>query len=465
MTPTQALRDTSPSSDISPVSATASLAARASALRYEHLTPEARTIVGHCLLDFFGVTLAGCHEPLANILAEQIAEDGGAPQATVIGRNTKVSIEQAALINGAMSHALDYDDVNLTMGGHPTVPVAPAVLALCEWRGLDGKRLVESFAAGFETECRLGRMMAPSHYRRGWHVTATVGAIGAAAAISNLLRLDAATTAHALGIAATQAAGLKSVFGTMCKPLHAGRAAAIGLQAARLASRGFTSNTDILDVPQGFAATQCDVIRPELAIQDPPGGFYLPRTLFKYHAACYLTHSSIEASNRLREQHRIAANDVARVTMKVDEGHLGVCNIEKPSSGLELKFSLRATNALALLGENTANDGLFSDTTAGRGDVVDLCRKFDIQTWKQKSSTLSEVTVEMKNGQHFTETFDVGIPITDLEAQGASLRRKFSALAEPLIGADRALALIEMTASLETVKNTLELMVPAVKVH
>lgn len=447
------------------VSATAFLAARASALRYEDLTRDVRTIVGHCMLDFFGVTLAGCREPLADMLGEQIAEDGGAPQATAIGRSTKVSLEQAALINGAMAHALDYDDVNMTMGGHPTVPVAPAVLALCEMRGLDGKRLVEAFAAGFETECRLGRMMAPSHYRRGWHVTATVGAIGAAAAISNLLRLDASQTAHALGIAGTQAAGLKSVFGTMCKPLHAGRAAAIGLQAARLAQRGFTSNPDILDVPQGFAATQCDVVRPELAIQDPPGGFYLPRTLFKYHAACYLTHSSIEASNRLRQKHAIAADTISKVTMKVDEGHLGVCNIEKPSSGLELKFSLRATSALALLGENTADDSLYSDATAARHEVIDLCRKFDIQTWTQKSSTMSEVTIETKGGERFTESFDVGIPMTDLGAQGASLRRKFSALTEPLIGDNRSLSLIEMTASLDTVKNVLELMEPASALH
>jgi 2-methylcitrate dehydratase PrpD len=355
-----------------PVLVTAVLAEKAANLRYDDLSPEARTVAGHCFMDFFGVTLAARDEPLANILAEQIAEDGGASQATVIGRGTRANIEQAALLNGAMSHALDFDDVNFGLGGHPTVPVAPAVLALAEHRKLDGKRLVEAFAAGFETECRIGQLVGRSHYQRGWHTTATVGTIGAAAAVSNMLRLDAATTAHALGIAATQAAGLKSVFGTMCKPLHPGRAAAIGLQAARLAQRGFTSNPAILDVEQGFAATLSERSNPGAALADPPGGWFLLQTLFKYHAACYLTHSSIEASNMLRREFALQADAIRKVTLSVDEGHLRVCNIEKPQTGLEVKFSLRATNALALLGENTADDATYSDATAKRGEIVDL---------------------------------------------------------------------------------------------
>src|SRR5262249_12993828 len=161
----------------------------------------------HCLMDWFGVTLGAWNEQLAQILAADIADEGGAAQATVVGRDTRVPVRQAALLNGAMSHALDFDDVNQAMGGHPTVPIAPAVLALAEFAKLDGKRLVEAFVAGFEAECRIGRFMGPSHYQTGFHNTATYGAIGAAAGVSNLLRLDVATTAQAMGIAATQAAG------------------------------------------------------------------------------------------------------------------------------------------------------------------------------------------------------------------------------------------------------------------
>ena len=448
-----------------PLLVTAVLAEKAANLRYDDLSVEARTVVGHCFMDFFGVTLAARDEPLAKILADQIAEDGGAPQATVIGRGTRANIEQAALLNGAMSHALDFDDVNFNLGGHPTVPIAPAVLALAEHRKLDGKRLVEAFAAGFETECRIGRLIGRSHYQRGWHATATVGTMGAAAAVSNMLRLDAATTAHAIGIAATQAAGLKSVFGTMCKPLHPGRAAAIGLQAARLAQRGFTSNPAILDVEQGFTATQSEDPNPAAALEEPPGGYYLPQTLFKYHAACYLTHSSIEASNMLRREFALQADAIRKVTLSVDEGHLRVCNIEKPQTGLEVKFSLRATNALALLGENTASDATFSDTIAKRGEVVDLCRKFEIATWKKKSHTLSEVAVHLNDGRVVRKEFDVGIPMTDLAAQGASLGQKFFGLAEPAIGAARAAQVAEISGKLDGVRNVGELMALVAKAN
>jgi 2-methylcitrate dehydratase PrpD len=462
---TAAARKSERSDTTEPVLVTAALAERAANLRYEDLSAEARTVAGHCFMDFFGVTLAALHEPLADILAAQIAEDGGTPQATVIGRGTRANIEQAALLNGAMSHALDFDDVNFALGGHPTVPVAPAVLALAEHRKLDGKRLLEAFAAGFETECRIGRLIGKTHYQRGWHTTATVGTMGAAAAASNMLRLDPATTAHAIGIAATQAAGLKSVFGTMCKPLHPGRAAAIGLQAARLAQRGFTSNPAILDVEQGFVATQSESPNPKAALAEPAGGYYLPQTLFKYHAACYLTHSSIEASNMLRREFALQVDAIRKVTLSVDEGHLRVCNIEKPQTGLEVKFSLRATNALALLGENTANDATYSDATAKRGEIVDLCSKIDIATWKKPSHTLSEVAVHLSDGRVVRKEFDVGIPMTDLAAQGASLTQKFMGLAEPVIGAARAKQVAEVSNRLDGVKDVGEVMALVAKAN
>src|SRR5437773_1764511 len=372
---------------------TMALAEKAANLRFDDISEPAKIVAGHCLVDWFGVTLGAWNEPLAEILAADIADEGGVAQATVVGRGVRVPVRQAALLNGAMSHALDFDDVNQAMGGHPTVPIAPAVLALAELARLDGRRLVEAFVAGFETESRLGRYMGPSHYQKGWHNTATYGTIGAAAAASNLLRLDAATTAQAMGIAATQAAGLKSVFGTMCKPLHAGRAAATGLQAARLAQRGFTSNPAILEVEQGFGATQSSTANAEAALADPPGGFYLPQTLFKYHAACYLTHSSIEASNMLRKQHALQADAISKVELKVNDGHLKVCNIQQPKTGLEIKFSLRATNALALLGENTADDSVFSDRTANRPDVVALRDKIEVKPLPVAPHTLSEVVV------------------------------------------------------------------------
>ena len=168
--------------------------------------------------------------------------------------NERLPAASAALINGAAAHALDFDDVNLAMPGHPSVAILPALLALAEERGSSGKDVLTAFVAGYELQCSVGRAIAPGHYDvLGFHATATVGSFGAAAACAHLLRLSLEQFATALGIAGTQAAGLKSMFGTMCKPLHAGKASYHGLVAAKLAMRGFTSRSDVIECQQGFA--------------------------------------------------------------------------------------------------------------------------------------------------------------------------------------------------------------------
>ena len=200
------------------------LADRVAGTHWDTIPPEAREVSKQALLDFLGVAVAGMEEPLARILREDAAEQGGHPQATVFATGERVSVQQAALINGSAGHAHDYDDVANDMTGHPTVPVAPVALALAEHNGATGTELLTALAAGIDTECILGRYAGGSHYQKGWHSTGTLGAFGATAAASRLMQLDRNTTARALGIAGTQAAGLKAQFGTMCKPLHAGHA-------------------------------------------------------------------------------------------------------------------------------------------------------------------------------------------------------------------------------------------------
>ncbi len=230
----------------------------------------------------------------------------------------------------------------------------PAILALAEAQGASGREIITAFVAGYETICRVGVLAAPGHYALGFHATGTAGSFGAAAACARLLRLDPARTAMALGIAGTQAAGLKSMFGTMCKPLHAGKAAQNGLLAARLAARGFTSRADVLECAQGFAATHGPDFQPEAALRPPPGGWYLRGNLFKYHAACYLTHAPIECAHAIAARPGFAAEAVREAVLHIDRGADAVCNIAVPRTGLEAKFSLRLTVALALAGIDTA---------------------------------------------------------------------------------------------------------------
>ncbi len=355
-----------------PVGPTLELAKRITQTSYDGLSAESCTVASQALMDFIGVTLAGMDEPLARILRSQVDDEGGHSQACILGTGCRASVRQAALVNGAAGHAHDYDDVHDAMIGHPTVPVAPAVLALGEHLGVSGADALAAFCAGVEAECILGRYAGASHYARGWHATATLGTFGAAAAAARLLRLDPQRTASALGIAGTQAAGLKSQFGTMCKPLHAGHAAATGVEAALLASRGFTSRLDLLETHQGFMATQSaepslDRFYSAMAVRD-----YVPDICFKYHAACYLTHSAIEAALQLKRTHRLDARNVKSVEIRVNRGHFDVCNIAEPASGLEAKFSLRFTVALALAGEDTASIRLFTDALTRRKDLVAL---------------------------------------------------------------------------------------------
>lgn len=246
---------------------TASLARYAASLTFETLPLPVVEIAAQCFLDWAGVAIAGRGEPLVAKVRDLALFEGGAPQATIVGHGARLSVSQAALVNGTMGHALDYDDVNMI--GHPSAPVVPGVLALAEHLGSGGRDALTAFVAGYEIESRIGAFMGASHYARGWHSTATLGSFGAAAAAGWVLRLHAGQFRHAFGIAGTLAAGLKASFGTMAKPLHAGHAAQTGVRAALLASRGFEANNNILEAPQGFGATQSDSVAREAALTGP----------------------------------------------------------------------------------------------------------------------------------------------------------------------------------------------------
>jgi 2-methylcitrate dehydratase PrpD len=427
--------------DESPV--TAVLARDAAALRWEALPEDIRRLARQCLLDWLGVTLAGSREELAQILLAEAADQGGKPQATLFGHRLRAPTQQAALVNGAASHALDYDDVNLTMGGHPSVPILPALLALAEAREAGLAALLAAFVAGYETACRIGALVGPGHYDRGFHATATIGSFGAAAGCAHLLGLDAEKTALALGIAGTQAAGLKSMFGTMCKPLHAGKAAQNGLLAALLAARGFTSRNDVLECAQGFAATQSPDFRREAALAAPPSGYHLRANLFKYHAACYLTHAPIDCARELRRRHGIEPGAVREVLLRVDAGASQVCHILAPRTGLEAKFSLRLTVALALAGRDTARLDTFSDANAGDPALVALRDKVTVEFRPDWPHTLAEMRVTLADGRVVEARHDAGLPERDLDAQERRLAAKFTGLAEPVLGARRTATLVD----------------------
>ena len=404
--------------------ATQRLIARGRSVPRSSLPPHVLTWAKHCVLDWLGVTLAGAREPVSRLVFEQLVRADAGSDATLLGFGTRASVSNAAWLHGTASHALDYDDTHWVMQGHPSAPVLGALFGLAERERVSGAALLSACVAGIEVECLLGSWVNPSHYALGFHATGTLGSFGAASAAAHLLELDEAQWACALGLAGTQAAGLKSGFGSMAKPLHVGRAAHAGLVAALLAAAGATAHPEIVEAAQGFAATHAsELLLPE---RDPEG-WQITGTLFKYHAACYLTHAVIEGMLELVRAHALTAAAISSLELTVDPTCLGVCDIEAPATGMQAKFSLKATAAMAVLGDATADPAAFNDARARAPELVSLMRRSQLVT-QPMAATRSRVCVVLRDGTKLNVERDTGVPASDLGQQEARLRAKFSRL-------------------------------------
>jgi 2-methylcitrate dehydratase PrpD len=325
------------------------LARRSAALRFEDLPADAVQWAKIGILDTVGVTLAGCSEPCAQIV-RKLAGNGGA--SLVFGTAERTGALDAALVNGVAAHALDFDDMNNTLGGHPSAPILPALFALADERPVSGRAFIAAFVAGFETECKIGSGVHFHHYTKGWHPTATLGVFGTAAGACNLMRLDAERTAIALAIAASLAAGIKANFGTMTKPLHVGHCARSGLFAALLAEQGFTANPGVFEHNQGFLDVfngpgTYDVERM-LAHWGDPFDIVAPGIAVKQYPCCGSTHPALDVMLDLVRRHDLKPANVARIDAWTHARRLEHTNRPDPQSGLQAKFSVQYCLARAL---------------------------------------------------------------------------------------------------------------------
>jgi 2-methylcitrate dehydratase PrpD len=423
---------------------TGALAERSCALSLPDIPADVLEIARNCVLDWFGVTLGGSVQEAPLLLLELLAgeREAGRGSATVVGHATRLAPPEAALVNGTSSHVLDFDDVNTTLLGHVSVATLAAALALAEQRDATVLELLTAFVAGYETACRIALALGPEPYLRGHHATGTIGTFGAAAACARMLELDADTSAVAIGIAASQAAGLKCSFGTMTKSLHAGNACRNGLLAAMLAARGFTASANAIEAPQGFAAAaggRCDLAA---ALAEPPSGWHLRDNLFKHHASCFFTHSTIEGLRELAGARPFPAEEIERVALHVSELELGTCVIAEPVTALEVKFSIAHLAAMALLGRPTSRIG---DEDASDQEVIALRgRVVLIEDGTPREPTLVEV--ELRSGEVLRARCDVSSPRFTPQEERRRLSEKFLPLAEtalPAPAAGRLLATLE----------------------
>jgi 2-methylcitrate dehydratase PrpD len=426
---------------------TARLASRAASVRFEELPTDVVELARQAMIDWFGVTLGGCREdgPLMLLEALTAGDPRESGTASVVGHGVRLATRDAALMNGTASHRLDFDDVNLRLPGHASVAVLGAALALGEQRDASGAELIVAFVAGYETACRVALAVGEQPYELGFHATGTIGTFGAAAACARLLELDQAATAVALGIAASEAAGLKCNLGTMTKSLHAGKACENGLLAAELAARGFTAKDCAIEAEQGFAAVSGGGCDAAAALADPPEGWFLRENLFKHHAACFFTHSAIDGVRELRATHDLTPEQLEGMKLHVSEVELGACAIAAPATGLEVKFSISHLAAMALLGRDT---NVIEDADAADEEVVALRRRV-VLVEDGTAGRPTRVEIELSDGSTLVACCDVNAPEKDLGVQLVRLERKFRSLSAPAIGEARAGQLLELLGSVE----------------
>ncbi len=319
---------------------------------FEGLSETAKQVATASIIDTIGAMLLGASGPVNAALQAALADDLVDGPAFVFGRGSRAGVLDAALINATSAHANDYDDMACSMGGRPSAPLVPVVLALGEALGASGALVIEAYVVGFEAECRIGRVVNPHHYERGWHPTSTLGVFGAAAAAARLLRLDRDRSVTALTLAASMASGLKANFGTMAKPLQVGQCARNGLMAAKLANAGFTANPAALEHPLGFFASYdgLDNIHLERLLDHPSGRLEIEQHSIglKPFPCCGSTHPVVRAMLALRAR-GLHPEDIDSVLMSVNRRRLPHTNNPSPRTALEARFSIQYVAARTLL--------------------------------------------------------------------------------------------------------------------
>jgi 2-methylcitrate dehydratase PrpD len=317
-------------------------------------SPRATAVVRQAVLDLFGVVVAGTDEVAGQLALEYARSQGAAGPAAVLGGRTRLAPAAAALVNGTAGHALDYDDIGLG-AGHISVAIMPAVFAVAELVAADGSSLIDALVVAYEVAHRLTRMYSDTRlgpYAAGYHKPSVYSVFGAAAGSARLLGLDADATANALGIAASQAGGLRANFGTMTKPLHAGIANRTGVEAALLARSGFTASTEVLEQRFGWHDVICRGEGDLPAVLDGLGDSYAIEAglIFKAYPCCGANHYAIDGVISLLAQAGLGEADVAQVEVWIEQRNLNeVLVYPWARTPLEGKFSLAYNVAAALV--------------------------------------------------------------------------------------------------------------------
>lgn len=425
------------------------IASFATDLRFGDLSDQAVRVAVDAITDAFGVGLAGSREPLTAPLLATLPPAPSPDGVPMLGSPRRAWHADAALYNGAVIHALDYDDLSHPAYAHPSAHLVPVLISLGDQ--VDGERLVTAYVAGLEVEGRLGRCLNMGHYLRGWHATGTFGTLASTVAAAILLELDSSRTAMALGIAASTAAGLRANFGTMTKPLHAGLAAHNAVLAARLAHAGFTASPGALDGQHGYLDVYQTEHRDD-TVWDDLGSVWEITSQYglaiKPFPSCGATHPAIEAALVVRE--RIGRRGIERIEVKCSKLCPQILVYEDPDEGLQGKFSMQYCVSAALatgrVDLETFQPAALRDPTIRKLLHVTEVNVATDASVRESSEFAASIAVTTDDGRVTEHTVPVAKGKPERWLDEAELRGKFLDCAStvlPRLRAERSYALLQ----------------------
>ncbi len=398
-------------------------------------------------VNWVGCAIGAAHHPTVMAALAAVQELAPSVQATILGRSEQVDIASAAMLNGITSHTFDFDDTHLKTIIHPAGPVASALLALAEHRGDNGRDVIDALVLGVDVACRIGNMIYPDHYDRGWHITGSTGMLGAAAACARLLKLDAQATAMALGLAASQPIGVREQFGTMTKPFHPGGAARAGLMSALMAKHGFTASARAIEAPRGLAQTYSDKCDWSEVTDALGQRFEISFNTYKPFACGIVIHPSIDGCLQIRNAHGLRAEEIERIELVVHPLVLELTGKRTPRTGLEGKFSVfHACAAAIVFGQ--VGQAQFANDVVLRDDVMALRDLVNARMDDSIDESAADVTVKCKDGRTLHVFVEHALGSLQRPMSDADLAQKFHGLVDPVLGTARAERLLEQCASL-----------------
>lgn len=431
--------------------------------RWDDIPADVRHEAARSLVNYLGCALGGANDAAVETAIRALAPFSGPATAAILGRAERLDPLHASLMNGISSHVEDFDDTTPQNYIHPSSPVASALFAYASVNPISGRDFVHAFVLGFEAESRVGNAVFPAHYDAGWHITGTAGVFGAAAAVGRLRGLSVQQMTWALGLAATQAAGLREMFGSMGKAFHPGRAAQNGYASALLAEAGFTAGVRGIEGPRGFAAVQaatCDLSKVTAGLGTD---FNLRRNTYKPFPCGIVNHPTIEACIALHREHQLDAASVRSVRLRVAPLVLDLCNQQNITTGLQGKFSVYHGAAVGLV---RGRAGLQEYTDEAVNDpAVRRVREAATATGEPAlTEDQARVEVELADGRVLRHSVEQSLGNIHRPLSDAQLEDKYRAqavLALPAAQADVALALCWGLAELPDVSELVQAAVPS----